>query len=277
MNSKKKTNKTKIIEMIDNRLERARSLQQSDLNSVEFKKWIHDTRLLFSLASEDNTYFLNSFLSIAFRSSAASRGIDDKRPIDHRPFFLAGLRNAEALLQSFRDLVDQFYEEESEDDQYTKNLEKADTVSAKKEIFVVHGHDEAVRLNVMRIIEKIGLIPIVLHEQPNQGDTIIEKFEKNSNVPFAICLWTADDVGKSMNAEQNLLPRARQNVIFETGYFAAKLGRRRVVVLKHESVEIPSDYQGVVYINLDNQGAWILQLGRELKTAGFDIDLNKLI
>lgn len=44
-----------------------------------------------------------------------------------------------------------------------------------------------------------------------------------------------------------------------------------------EGVKIPSDYSGVLYVKLDSDGAWRLNLGRELKAAGLHIDMNKVL
>lgn len=130
--------------------------------------------------------------------------------------------------------------------------------------FVIHGHNESVKLEVARFIEKfVKKEAIILHEQPNKGKTVIEKFESNSEVDFAIALWTADDQGKAIK-EEKLLNRARQNVIFETGYFIGKLGRERVIILYEDGVEKPSDYNGVVYISLS--GNWKHELQTEIES-----------
>jgi Predicted nucleotide-binding protein containing TIR -like domain len=70
--------------------------------------------------------------------------------------------------------------------------------------------------------------------------------------------------------------RARQNVVFELGFFVGKLGRERVTVLYESGVERPSDIDGLAYIALDEAGGWKLQLIREMRAAGMDIDLNRL-
>ena len=118
-----------------------------------------------------------------------------------------------------------------------------------------------------RFLTKLGLSPIILHEQPNQGRTVIEKFEQNAEVPFAIVLLTPDDVGSLWDDQPNLRLRARQNVIFELGYFTGSLGRGRVCALTKGHLEEPSDYEGVVYIPLDDSGAWKMGLVKELKSA----------
>lgn len=156
------------------------------------------------------------------------------------------------------------------------HLEKAKgpmgPISGNK-VFLVHGHDESARESTARFLEKLGLEPIILHEQPNAGRTIIEKVEKYAEVAFAVVLLTPDDVGGSASDPQALNSRARQNVILELGYFIGRLGRAHVAALLKGDVEKPSDYDGVVYIVMDTGGAWKIQLARERKTAGLNIDL----
>jgi len=143
-------------------------------------------------------------------------------------------------------------------------------------IFIVHGHNTSVQLNVARTIEKLGLTPIILHEQANAGKTLIEKFESNSNVGFAIVLLTDDDEGKS-KTEIDLKSRARQNVVLELGYFIGKLNRDKVLPLYSEGVELPSDIHGLLYVPLDKAETWKFALVRELKAAGYSVDANLLI
>ena len=159
----------------------------------------------------------------------------------------------------------------------TKNPTKDNQPVDKNSVFIVHGRDDTILQSVARFLEAIDVKPIILFEQPGKGQTIIEKLETNSNVGFAIVLLTPDDLGKFVNGESELKPRARQNVILELGYFIGKLGRSFVGVLYDESVELPSDYRGVEYIKLDIEGAWKLKLAKEMKEAGLKIDMNKAI
>jgi len=144
------------------------------------------------------------------------------------------------------------------------------------DIFIVHGHDDSAKHSVARCIEKLGLNPIILQEQPNEGKTVIEKLEKRGEVGFAVIILTPDDVGNVVENKDDLKPRARQNVILELGYFIGKLGRSRVCALHKGNVELPSDIHGVIWENLDENGAWQFKLAKELKNAGYDIDMNKL-
>jgi hypothetical protein len=147
-------------------------------------------------------------------------------------------------------------------------------MSVSKKVFVVHGHDNGARETVARFLEKLGFEAIILHEQANRGGTVIEKIEANRNVGFAVVLLTPDDVGRSAKEEQ-LKPRARQNVLLELGYFICHLGRDKVCTLRRGDVDIPSDFAGVVWENMDDGNGWKLALARELKAAGHDVDLNQ--
>lgn len=143
-------------------------------------------------------------------------------------------------------------------------------------VFIVHGHDEAALQGLARFLEKLGLEAIILKEQPNQGRTIIEKFEDSAKeVGFAVVLLTPDDLGSAVTgAEQSF--RGRQNVIFELGFFAGALGRGRVCLLRKGEVEMPSDLYGIVYTDMDSAGGWKHQLVAELKAAKLDFDANRI-
>ena len=145
------------------------------------------------------------------------------------------------------------------------------------EVFIVHGHDDGSKETVARFLEKLGLNATILHEQPSGGQTIIEKLEKYAGrAGFAIVLLTPDDVGtlKDEIEENKSQPRARQNVVFELGYFIGKLGRERVCPIFKGEIEKPSDIDGVIYVRMEGEG-WKLQLGKEMKNAGFPVDMNK--
>jgi len=151
----------------------------------------------------------------------------------------------------------------------------ASPVPAKK-VFVVHGRDEAAREAMARFLEKIDLEAIILSEQPDRGLTIIEKFESYaSQVSFAVVLLTPDDLGGLASTSADAA-RARQNVIFELGYFVGKLGRGRACLLRKGELEIPSDLHGVIYTDMDAGGGWKMKLVQELKAAALDFDANKV-
>jgi predicted nucleotide-binding protein len=147
-----------------------------------------------------------------------------------------------------------------------------------KKVFVVHGHDSLAKVEVARTLEKLGLEAIILHEQPNEGKTVIEKFERDAlQVTAAIIIMSGDDIGYPKNKVDEQKPRARQNVVLELGYFSGMLGRANVCVLFKDDIEIPSDYLGVVYVPMDTEGGWKFKMAKELKQTGLSVDLNNLV
>jgi predicted nucleotide-binding protein len=122
--------------------------------------------------------------------------------------------------------------------------------SPSRRVFVVHGHDHGIKETVARYLSKLNLDPIVLHEKPDCGRTVIEKFEDYSDVSCAIAILTADDVAEAREDPAKKEIRARQNVIFEFGFFVGKLGRKRAFALLENGVTEPSDIKGLLYICL---------------------------
>jgi len=155
------------------------------------------------------------------------------------------------------------------------------TLSQNSNVFIVHGHNEEMKQHVARIITQLGLNPIILHEQASQGKTIIEKFGHYSkDIAFAVCLLSADDIAHSKDEDSTKSRfRSRQNVIFELGFFIGKISRSNVLAIHElvENFEIPSDYQGVLFIPYDSDGKWKFDLVKELKAAGIEVDANKII
>ena len=149
--------------------------------------------------------------------------------------------------------------------------------SMARAVFIVHGHDSATKTEVARTVHLLtGINPTILHEKPSQGRTLIEKFEGHaSKAGFVVVLATADDIGRDKAAKKEQ-PRARQNVVFEWGFFVGALGREKVAVLYQEGVELPSDILGVTYIPLGVGSQWKHELAREMRFAGVDADANRL-
>lgn len=150
---------------------------------------------------------------------------------------------------------------------------------SNRDVFIVHGHDDAMKEAAARTLGKLLFNPVILHEQPSKGRTIIEKFEEYSNASFAVILLSPDDLVKLKSSEKDFGYRARQNVILELGFFLGKIGRSNVLVLykQEQNFEIPSDYSGVLFVAYDTSGHWKMELAKELKAAGHEVDANLLL
>ncbi len=141
-------------------------------------------------------------------------------------------------------------------------------------VFIVYGHDQTARDGLELLLRRMGMRPIVLATVAAAGDTIIEKLERylgsEGNIGFACVLLTPDDEGNAVGEPAARHYRARQNVVLELGMVLARLGRSRVAILHKESVELPSDIHGLLYIPFKERVEEArTQLYRELENAGY--------
>lgn len=190
-------------------------------------------------------------------------------------FFYSGKKMISGIHSLTGQLIIPFVRDYKNYVQSRGNVEPALKAPLSRKVFIVHGHDDGARETVARFLERIGLEAIILHEQANQGRTIIEKVVAHGDVGFAVVLLTPDDEGCEIRGTPEA--RARQNVLLELGYFIGRLGRDKVCALKRGTLEIPSDFAGVVWESMDAGGGWKQSLARELEAAGHDIDWNKVM
>ena len=149
----------------------------------------------------------------------------------------------------------------------------------RSKVFNSHGHDEEARTTVAEFVENLGLNVTVLNEQPNNDPTVIDNLERYADdTGFAIVLLTPDDVGALKDeADRQLNPRARQNVLLELGYLIGKLNPNQVCILYKDGVELPSDIHGVVlYVPMDSADAWKLKLSQGMRNAGLLVDTSQV-
>lgn len=255
--------KSKAIERLKKALDAISELRNLQSGSLEFMEWRKSTRVSISHTFRDKPSRIREFEKIYFSTPS--------------PFYPAaykqGLNSASALLKSMIEEIEDFWEDERQ--AQTSSSAQGNEQPSTKKIFVVHGRDKDTKNTVARFLEKLKLIPLSLAEIPGRGRTIIEKFEQHAQVGFAIVLLTPDDAG-SLQGDTNLSPRARQNVIFELGFFIGRLGREGVCALTKGDMEIPSDYAGIEYIPLDDSDGWQKKLFEELKSAGMPVDPNDM-
>ena len=268
------------IKLLSKQAERAESLLVFGPSSDELSAWELVTENLLAKAFGQNSPNIKEIISIG-RYGSFPANANEAWWLRHRVKSLnsklARLNGLIEILGTEADLLKSQARPavQIQTTQQFFPIESETHVQASRRVFLVHGHDESLLHEVARYLEKLRLEPIILHEQPNEGRTIIEKFVEYADVDHAIILLTPDDIGGIVNAPINeQRPRARQNVILELGYFLGKLQRNRVTALYVDGVEIPSDYSGVVFVEVDNKKSWQIKLARELNAAGLDIDMN---
>ena len=238
---------------------------------LEFTKWHTNAIACIKNVFPGDTHSLQEFDLCFIRRNIPD--YLDKEDSEYRHEYVAMLQSAASFFESKKEEVDIYWTDTNSPS--TSNL-KTNENSKSDKVFVIHGRDEKTKNEVAKFLSQIGLEPIILSEQPSEGKTIIEKFERHSDVGFAVALLTPDDLGSERSQREQMF-RARQNVVFELGFFVGKLGRERVCALtKDPNIEIPSDYSGVAYIDLRQVPAWRSELVRELECAGLDVDTSKI-
>jgi predicted nucleotide-binding protein len=238
------------------------------------KKWYRNALVSLRYTFGPNSREVEEFSQIDFYASGSySRAESD---------FILGCVATRALLESMIQEVQTYWDEGGAPapSAIARENESRQATPATNDTFIVHGHDDGFKQAVARVLHQLDLNPIILHEKPDRGKTIIEKFSDYANVSFAIALFTPDDLGGTASGAKSLddlKGRARQNVVFEFGYFIGRLGRSNACALVKGDIEFPSDYSGVIYIRADDAGSWRFTLVRELRAAGFDVDANRLL
>ena len=262
--------KTKALERLRRALNAIPELSTMPARSQEFKKWQRNTAIAIEHTFGEKSRHLEEFRKINYAPVILMSGTIT----DWQTPYLNGLANAKPMLESMIEEVEEYWSNGGQENAGPAQTEQRQASSSSRQVFVVHGRDEGSKNTVCRLLTQLDLKPVSLGEKANRGRTIIEKFEHHAQVAFAVVLLTPDDTGSLQGQDQDLRPRARQNVIFELGFFIGRLGRNKVCALTKGAVEIPSDYSGVAYIPFDDGGAWKLALVQELKAAGMEVDAN---
>jgi predicted nucleotide-binding protein len=153
------------------------------------------------------------------------------------------------------------------------NMEK----TGVRKVLIIHGQDEEKAMEVADFLAKLDLDPILPYAQSSNEMNLTSEFETNPEIVFAVTLLTADDFGYPRGKPEELKPRPKQNVIFDLGYLVGRMKQNLVCALYEEGLDLPSKYQGRVFIPYDADGLWRLLIARSMKLANVNVDLNKAI
>lgn len=252
------------IEVLDEQVTDAKNGHPED-----FERWRRATEVALRTVMGDDSPLVADFRKVRYSPQVWVSGMDTS---GYRP---AGVKKVIAILEAAKSEL--ALREELSQVVRGNGSPQEHADSSQRSVFIVHGHDEARKHELFRVLNDVtDARPIILHEQASGGRTVMEKLEAYAAAAgFAVALLTADDIGRAKGSDADN-QRARQNVIFEAGYFAGRLGRDRVVLLHEEDVELPSDLHGVAYVALDAAGAWKMKLTHELSSAGVHVNWEGL-
>ena len=213
-----------------------------------FEGWRTATEVALRTVMGSESPLLAQFHKVRYSANFYVSGMDTS---GYRP---AGVKKVVALLEAAKSEL-ALREELEQVVKTEESSEEQATAAGQGRVFIVHGHDEARKHELFRVLHRLTATePIILHEQPSGGRGILEKLESYAaTVGFAVALLTCDDLGRAKDIGDEA-PRARQNVVFEAGYFAGRLGRARLVLLHEEGLELPATSMALSTFR------WILQV-----------------
>lgn len=137
-------------------------------------------------------------------------------------------------------------------------------------MFIVHGHDMAILQELTFMLkDSHGIEPVVLNAMPDNGHTVIEKFEEYArHCAFAFVIFTPDDFVENKKKKYF---QGRPNVLFELGWFCGRFGRDKVRILRQKDTQLPSDLNGIVTIDFHER------LEEVFRKITFDLEYNGIL
>jgi len=261
---------------IQDLIERAERLHGSKITEPAFKSWRNDSirflKKVFGEESSEAVTFENIEFTITYFSFDFLKFNWKENLLKEKDTFEKGLKYAIYYLKTFESeiLHDVDISERGQRDSDNASYKE----SHKRNIFIVHGHNGGVKDKVANFISKLGIEPIILNEQINKGHTLLEIFEKYSDIKVAIIIFTNEDTGNGGSEYEN---KARQNLIFEAGYFLGKIGKKNMIVIAEQGVIMPSVLEGYSYFTMDMEEKWKTDMAKKLKSMKrFSIDMSAL-
>lgn len=146
-----------------------------------------------------------------------------------------------------------------------------DVKTAAKAILVVsHGVEPRHTEAVSEFLGRLGLSAKLHLREPGKP----VELEGATAAGFAVMLMSSEDAAHARPGSHQTL---RSDVAFDMGFLCGRVGAARLAVLFPPGGEGFSCDRQIPYIPLDASGGWMLHLGRHMKRAGVDIDLNRVL
>jgi predicted nucleotide-binding protein len=225
--------------------------------------------------------FFNCIIDATKESVQGQVDMADGKFVDE----IQGLRNATASMRKINDFP---FPQDSDGtgaalagmlnrmaDLYEKKIErlveKRRTIEYIKpidrKVFIVHGQAEAIKLELKSILTNLKIEPVILSEMPDNGRTVIEKFENYARFcAFAYVIITPDDFVENKKKKYF---QGRPNVLFELGWFSGRFGRDKVRILRQKDTDLPSDLSGLVTVNFNERLEEVYRsIAADLQQAG---------
>lgn len=138
--------------------------------------------------------------------------------------------------------------------------------NGNKVLFVSHGPKDPSSEAVLTFIQQLSL-PV---SEADHTNGLIDTLETRNDTVFVVVMNAAGqvDAGGASLSESSM---------FKLGYCAGKLGLKRMCMMHGPSHASLGETHGISHLVVDGNGGWQLHLARQMKRAGMDIDLNRLV
>ena len=138
-----------------------------------------------------------------------------------------------------------------------------------KILFVSHGPKDPSSEAVLQFMQQLSL-PVMEADHTNG---LIDTLDGRNDMGFVVVMNAIDHVDGGGKASIS------ENSLFKLGYCAGKLGLKRMCMMHGPTHPASSagEAQGIAHLAVDGNGGWQLHLARQMKRAGMDVDLNRLV
>lgn len=145
------------------------------------------------------------------------------------------------------------------------------TLSQTKVLLIQCSRNGTARQAICRFASQMSISLEIVDYNPDQPHSIIDQLYNHRDAKFAIVYW-GEPAGRELPGSAH----PERYVGFVLGFALGRLGRGRVFILGSTTTPPLPGFARILVAQLDSTGGWQIQLARRMKTAGVDIDLNKL-
>ena len=161
--------KSEAVKKLDRQRQALLNVQATGVQDAAFKKWLRDTELAIEFVFGKSTRHLSDFESVSWTPGSYDGFNPDP---EWRAAFIEGRREADGLLQSMIEEINEYWGAKSDSQANRTNRRSPRSCHGRSSLFTVErSHFVKASRDSWK---KLKLKPIILHEQPNKGRTIIE-------------------------------------------------------------------------------------------------------
>lgn len=153
----------------------------------------------------------------------------------------------------------------------TNTAPAAGAPSLTKILLICCSRNGTARQALCRFAAQLKFSFEIIEFNPEQPSNLIEQIYHHRDAKFAVIYW-GEPTGRELPGSAH----PERYVGFALGFAVGRLGRGRVCMLGSTTAAPLPGFTRILVAQLDAGGGWQIPLGRRMKNAGIDVDLNKL-